>query len=367
MRKLTLQDIGEMAPKKALLTTPVNRIIFVNDRSGSMRALHSRVTADVQKRIEALRESDKRLGQKSFVTIWDFSTYSSNPLSNVPVETATYRGFVGHNNTTALNATVREAIDGGLKIEPLSTDESFLVIILTDGGNNQHPYEPLEVAKVIKQLPENWTVTIIGPPANMTWAKEVGIPEGNRLEWDGRVETYGTTSRVQETGLGEYVRTRSIGGSSVRNFYEVRPDKIQDDEVEKLKKLRAVDDYTLLSVPHSLPPATSNKMELKDLVTSASLKFRSGVNYYQLVKPEKIKAHKDLLIYDPSSGNLYGAGNSGEEVRRALGIPTGTDVLVHPKKGKYEIFIQSDSHNRKMLAWTDKSGNKVSQKLVVLR
>jgi len=367
MRKLTLQDIGEAAPKQALLTTPVNRVIFVNDRSGSMAALHSRVTTDVQKRIEALCQSDKKLGQKSFVTIWDFSAKAQKVKNNFHVDDLVYSGFSFPSGMTALNEAVLQAIKDGREVEPISSDESTLVIILTDGGNNVPPHLNLGVADAIRKLPENWTVTIIGPPVNMTWAKEVGIPEGNRLEWDGRVETYGATSTVQETGLGEYVRTRSIGGSSVRNFYEVRPDKIQDDEVEKLKKLRAIDDYTLLSVPHSLPPATSNKMELKDLVTSASLKFRSGVNYYQLVKPEKIKAHKDLLIYDPSSGNLYGAGNSGEEVRRALGIPTGTDVLVHPKKGKYEIFIQSDSHNRKMLAWTDKSGNKVSQKLVVLR
>jgi len=145
---------------------------------------------------------------------------------------------------------------------------------------------------------------------------------------------------------------------------EVNPDKILPSEIENLNKIPA-SERKVLAVP--VPSVgNSHKMELKELVTTNNLQFKSGINYYQLVKPEKIKSHKDLLVMD-ESGNIFGKGNSGEEIRRALGIPTSGDILVHPKKGKYKIFVQSDSHNRKMLSWKDKTTGKfIQQELIVL-
>jgi len=220
MRKLTLADI---TPSK-LLSTPVNRVIFINDRSGSMNGLLSRVTDDVNEKINLFKESDKTKGQKTFITIWDFDDKARRNTDNIPVENLPRYVFSGMGGGTALNDTVCTVIDHAKEIAPISTDESILILILTDGGECSSKYwGQWDVKNRVTSLPENWTITLIGPQGNLTWGRSVGIPDDNMLFWDGRSDTYIATSQATATGLGNYVNARSTGAKSVRTFYGGKP------------------------------------------------------------------------------------------------------------------------------------------------
>lgn len=358
MRKFTLNDLNP----PSLQNTPVNRVIFINDRSGSMSSVTHRLTKDVQEKIEQLKKSDASTGQKSFVTIWDFSTNTDKVVSNIPVEDVNYSHPRGYNGLTALNDTVWMALNDATSFTPISSDESFLVLILTDGqeyGSKLHSQS--SVREIIKTLGENWTITLIGPKENITWGTSVGIPHDNMLPWDGSAEKFAQTVTTQSVGLGNYVNARTMGARSVANFYTVDPNKIQDHEVKNLISL-ANKDYTVVETPGA-PPA---RVELASMIRGAGYAFKTGVNYYELLKPEKIQEDKDLLVMD-ENGNVYGKGNSGEEIRRALGLPTSGTITVRPMKGKYKIFVQSNSNNRKMIAWADKTTGEVKrQKLIIL-
>jgi len=366
MRKFTLNDITP--PKPTLPNNPVNRVIFVLDRSGSMRHLFGQTTTDVQNKIQQLADSDKETGQTSLISIWEFDNVAKLTLGEKPAKECEYfqpRGFGGG---TALNDTICAVIDYGLGLRKVSSDEAVLLLVLTDGGECSSTKRGLgDVLASIAKLPENWTVTLIGPQANMKWGENVGIPSDNMLFWDGRAETFGQTTQAQATGMSSYVKTRSAGGSSTQSFYSVNPNKILPEEVEKLIKLPS-SDFKILEAPDNFDPGkTSRTTELAPMVRSYNLVFKTGVNYYELIKRETIQENKDLLIYDPSTGAVYGKGNSGEDIRRALGLPTTGAIKVHPVMGKYRIFVQSNSNNRKMLSWKDKTtGNIIRQKLIVL-
>lgn len=358
MRKFTVNDFNP----PSLPVTPVNRIIFINDRSGSMDGLTRRLTEDVKAKIEMLKASDKEKGQLSYVTIWEFDNTARRVVDDIAVQNLNYSHPPGFGRGTALNDTVVEAIDAGKSLPTRSSDESFLVLILSDGGEcSSIRHKLTDVKNRISSMGENWTVTLIGPSECINWGLSVGIPRENMLLWDGSAKDFGGTVAAQSVGLGNYVNARSMGTRSVANFYTVDPNKIQEHEVKNLISL-AKKDYAVVETPGA-PPA---RVELAHMIRTSGYAFKTGVNYYELLKPEKIQEDKDLLVMD-ENGNVYGKGNSGEEIRRALGLPTSGTITVRPMKGKYTIFVQSNSNNRKMIAWTDKTTGVVRrQKLIIL-
>lgn len=328
-----------------------------------MRSLFVKTTESVQENIRSLVKSDKTTGQQSYVTIWEFDSRSGVAINNMICSSVDYRLAAGWGGGTALNDTVCRVIDATKAVEPISSDESVLLLILTDGGEcSSLTYGDRDVRGRINSLPENWTVTLIGPAVNMSWGQSVGIPRDNMLLWDGSAETYSGTVAAQSVGLGTYVQTRATGAKATQSFYTVNPDKILPQEIEKLIKL-PTSDFKVLETPANPLP---NKVELAPMIRVAGYEFKTGVNYYELIKAEKIQESKDLLVMD-ENGNVYGKGNSGAEIRAALGLPTTGTITVHPQKGKYKIFVQSNSNNRKMLAWKDKtSGEAKRQKLIIL-
>lgn len=356
MRKITLNDIvAEPKPPEIQ-----NYIVVLNDRSGSMVLLQDTVTKETTKKIEEIFDKAEESGIKTFVKVIDFS-FKRSPTAWFD------RKFtltpVIENQGTNLNWALHETL-GELQKTPIpkNVDGAFLVLVMTDGqdwpdeaGRNYGS----KLACKLAEIPANFTVAIMGPGTIREWANSVGIPEGNVIVWDGKTETsYQQTMSAQSVGLSNYYQTRSTGGSSTQSFYEVQPDKILDSELTKLKKLGSKE-YAIIS-------SAEPKIELRTLFTKSGFSFKTGVGYYELLKPEKIQENKDILVMD-EKGNVYGNGANGADVRRFLGLPSTGTILVHPKKGKYTIFVQSNSNNRKIISWVDKETKiRRCQKVLVL-
>jgi hypothetical protein len=84
---------------------------------------------------------------------------------------------------------------------------------------------------------------------------------------------------------------------------------------------------------------------IKDFVESwMKTPYRVGSSYYQLVKKENIQASKNICIREKNTGRVY----SGDKARNLLGLPS-YEVRVTPEDhGKWDIFVQSTSSNRKL-------------------
>jgi hypothetical protein len=75
-----------------------------------------------------------------------------------------------------------------------------------------------------------------------------------------------------------------------------------------------------------------------------------GGAFYQLMKKEdEVQDYKMICIRDKKTGSVY----TGVEARNLLGLPhTGTVKVAPGVHGAYDIFIQSTSVNRRLVAGT---------------
>jgi hypothetical protein len=88
---------------------------------------------------------------------------------------------------------------------------------------------------------------------------------------------------------------------------------------------------------------------IKEFAEENGLRFRIGRGFYQFTKTSTIQAHKEILLMEKETGDLF----TGVQARQLLGLPCGMDVRVKPEYlAKYIPFVQSTSSNRKLLEGT---------------
>jgi len=90
---------------------------------------------------------------------------------------------------------------------------------------------------------------------------------------------------------------------------------------------------------------------IKEFVAENGATFKAGRGFYEFTKRVKVQDYKEVILMDNKTGDLF----SGNKAREMAGIPIGETANVSPGKGDlkgYTCFIQSKSHNRKLLAGT---------------
>ncbi len=106
----------------------------------------------------------------------------------------------------------------------------------------------------------------------------------------------------------------------------------------------------------AVPPGRFQVMDveedcpIKQFVLDNGMTFKKGRGFYEFIKRVLIQEYKEVILQDKITGDFF----SGSEAREIVGIPEGR-VSFAPKEadlGKYNIFIQSTSYNRKLLAGT---------------
>jgi hypothetical protein len=90
-------------------------------------------------------------------------------------------------------------------------------------------------------------------------------------------------------------------------------------------------------------------MPIKQFVQDNGLAFKAGRGFYEFMKTETIQGHKEVVLMDRKTGDLY----SGERAREMLGLPPGATVRIKPASlEKFVVFVQSTSYNRKLIGGT---------------
>jgi hypothetical protein len=86
---------------------------------------------------------------------------------------------------------------------------------------------------------------------------------------------------------------------------------------------------------------------IAEFVSDNGLLFKVGRGFYQFQKPVKVQSYKEVILQDKVTGVFY----TGDKARKLAGIPIGKDAKVSPTGlAKYNVFVQSTSANRKLLA-----------------
>ncbi len=95
--------------------------------------------------------------------------------------------------------------------------------------------------------------------------------------------------------------------------------------------------------------AVDNDISIKAFVLENGLTFKVGRGFYEFTKTETIQGHKEIILMDRKTGDLF----EGAAAREMLGLPAGSSVRLKPSNlEKYVVFVQSTSANRKLVGGT---------------
>jgi hypothetical protein len=327
----------------------VNHIGMVLDMSLSMSRHHRQLVTVADGQVQHLARRSKELDQETRVTIYTFNNnvecvvYDKDVL-RLPSISSFYRP----NGATALRDATMTCLDDLAMTPEKYGDHAFLIYVLTDGEENRSRlYTDAQLNRRITTLPDHWTVASLVPDALAKHeAKQVGFPADNIAVWNadsasGVTEIGATIQQATES----FMTGRASGLRGTRTLFSTSADALNAQTVAAagLTPLPA-HRYSQVHIKAAdrVPVNTYIKDEL-------GLKFRMGSVYYQLTKPEKIQANKNVLVQNKKTKQVY----EGKQARDLLGLPD-MEVRVKPDANpEFNVFIQSNSTNRLLIPETE--------------
>jgi hypothetical protein len=324
------------------ITNYINHIVFVVDRSGSMRSLTNEVVKVFDTQVEHLAKRSKELDQETRVTTYLFNDKADCLVYDKDVlRLPSLKSFYDASGNTALVDATLKAIEDLQKTPELYGDHSFLIYVLSDGEENSSKNLGNVLSNKIKDLPENWTIAALVPDANGVYeAKRFGFPANNIQQWTTDGAGLKEAGEVIKKATDTYMYARSTGLRGTKCLFTLDASSLSKTQVKNALCELSPSEYNVFLVRGS---TDKEKMRIKYVAESWSKQpYRVGSAYYQLVKPETIQASKNICIMDVRNGKVY----SGRNARKLLGLPD-YEVKVNPSSyGDYTVFVQSTSVNR---------------------
>lgn len=320
-----------------------NYVGFVNDHSGSMSSLVHAAVKDYNANISATKNAASAEMLDTVVSVVGVSGHGverqvtvSNPHVLKPLTswkaaggTPLYRGILDIIN---LHDTLPDI---------MKDDVSVLLMITTDGeATDTNLRQQLMTAIDQKTKTGRWTFVFRVPVGQRHSVQGLGVPSANIQEWDTSVEGMERSSVQTQAAMTQFYATRSAGAKGSNTFYTttaaVDTSKLAD--ISKKVSLYIVPDH-------------QDGIMVRDFILTKRMEYLIGGAFYQLTKTEaRVSPSKLLLIRDRKTGAVY----AGTEARSMLGLDTVNNARIHPNhgNGNYDIFIQSESVNRKLVKGT---------------
>jgi hypothetical protein len=325
---------------------------FCLDESGSVAGIVNTLTDAYNKNVDGIRESVLAQGQEATMTAVSFGhRWLKHRTLYVGQQVQTVKplnhGDLYPSGMTPLFDSVYNIIKILEELDDGKPDTSFIITVVTDGyENNSIAYGVKETLSLMEQKisTDRWTFTFLVPNGNaVQFSAKYGVPRGNIQEWDTKTDV-GTEKAfaVNTTAYDSYFVARTAGTRSTKSFYS----DIEELTVRKVRKdlSKITNQVTFIRVP--------TDCTIREAILGAGLEFIKGAAFYQLVKREKrVQDYKLVALRVKTSGEVY----CGTQARDMLGIGgiTGTISLNPGDHGKFDVFIQSTSYNRKIPANTE--------------
>jgi hypothetical protein len=330
-------------------TNPKTYLGIVRDHSGSMSSIAKAAMRDYNNTLAATQAAATQHGIKTIATVvrcgggWQVEeprhtdVQRLQPLTSYPVP--------GHN--TPLFSSVNELIEIFKRVPDFNDPEVTFVILATTDGQNNAGMRGTDLAREIKALnaTDRWTFAFRVPKGDARALVQLGIDAGNILEWDQTERGMAAASQANETAMSDFYANRAAGVKSTKTFYTSAANLTEAEVKAVLGDISS--EVQLFPVA-----AKEDGVQIRDFVENrlGGQPMAKGAAFYQLVKTEdKIQDYKLVAIRDKETGAVY----CGAEARDLIGLPRVGDVRVRPDTaGKFNVFIQSTSVNRKVNAGT---------------
>jgi hypothetical protein len=341
-----------MSESKNFQKAPKSYIGISKDHSGSMHSRVRQALQDFNQTISSIKKSSIENNLDTIMSVvscgikdhrgitgnW-FDYENSNILSIKELDK-----YITNGTKTPLFDSIDLMIDSFLNVPDYHNENvTFLVMAISDGYDNASRISGEELGrKIIKlQNTDRWTFVFRVPTGNKKSLVQLGIPEGNILEWDtSSSDGLLRTSEITTSAIGTYHRNLSKGKTSTRSFYA------DTQNVSSAKLKRELTDISSQVSVFDVYPEDANS-QIRDFIEKRIQgKMLKGGAFYELVKTEpKVQSYKQIIIMDRANKRMY----SGDEARYLIGVPTDQDIRLKPGSfNKFDVFIQSTSVNRKV-------------------
>lgn len=328
--------------------TPITHVYLVLDDSGSMFQIAAKTKDAFNRTLADIKAAAARTSQDTRVTLTLFGeTISTVFREKSAAEAPTLETFNPAQGHTRLFDTVGQAIEEMEALRRTAPDDAFLLMVLTDGHDNlRTKYSEQVIRDLIARVQgtDRYTLTFLLPPGNKrSFCSMYSIPEGNVAEWEQTAKGVEDGAVLRSRGLTEYFTAREQGKTSVQSFY-VQTDTSKLTATQVARKL---DDIT----PKVKVWEVGKEEAIKEFCERKNRgTYDKGAGFYQLTKKEKaVQPHKKVILIEKGKETVFG----GDEARRMIGLPDGANAAVDPgNHGRWDIFIQSTSGNRKLVRGT---------------
>lgn len=320
-----------------------NYVGFANDHSSSMGGLKTAAIRDYNNTIAAITGAANREVLDTIVSVVGFSgsverqIVNSNPHVLKPMARWRTGGM------TALYDAIGELITLFKSMPDADNPNvSFLVLATTDGDeNSSRAWSASTLAREIQRLQATgrWTFVLRVPEGEKHRVSGLGIPAGNIQEWNTTAAGMEKSTAATTAAFDQFYKTRAAGKSNSSVFYA-------DATAVDTSKLLDVSGKVKLYVVE----AWENGNQIRDFILRRRTRYLKGAAFYQLTKTEaRVGPNKMLAVRDRTTGAIF----AGKEARTMLGLSSVDNIRLHPgNHGNYDLFIQSESVNRKLVAGT---------------
>lgn len=334
--------------KPVLSANIINHIGLVLDASASMRP-HARKLVEVaDNQIRHLAARSKELDQETRISVWTFSDASDIQCVVWDKDVLRLPGIGAYYRTGGMTAFMDAAAKSFKDMATTSQiygDHSFLLYFLTDGEENaSRQCTSAQLNRTIGALAYNWTVAALVP--NITGvheAKKFGFPAGNVQVWDATsTEGLERAGRSILDSTDRYMQARASGLRATTSLFDMSATTVNKATIQAagLKPVPA-NSYLLVPVPAD--------DRIDDFTRNMGHPFVVGRGYYQLShRSVQVQAQKEIAVVEKASGKVY----TGSAARQLINLPDMTVTVKATHNPDYDIFIQSTSINRKLLAGT---------------
>lgn len=328
-------------------------IALVRDHSGSMNRISSGAARDYNATITAIKAAAHATAQPTYVSVcelgYEGSTDVRTIISHQPVDALTPLDRYDARGGTPLWDAVAHAIRQ-LKTHPLASDPTtaFCVMVTTDGRDE---HSKRETERSIQALMDDlngtdkWTFVFRVPRDEVNRLIRMGLPEGNLLPWDQSSASVTATQNATTAAFTEYFSGRAKGMTSTKRFFADLSQVSVKDVRQALDDVRS--EITFLPVG----PSEHDKAIREFVEDRTGGKLLKGAAFYQLVSTQDaVQAYKLIAIRNKTTSEVF----AGPAARQFLKLPTDRSVKLTPTElGEWDVFIQSTSVNRKVVAGTE--------------
>jgi len=327
-------------------------VAFCIDESGSVSNIIKPLVDAYNQTVTDIRSAVLDEGQEASMTAMAFGDRNLKHrvlYAGEQVQTVRPLKYTDLNPTgmTPLFDSVYRAIKKLEELDDGKAETSFVITVVTDGYENMSvdPGVPATLRLIDeKNKTDRWTFTFMVPNGNKRqFVSDYRIPEGNVQEWDSQTAK-GTKQgfAISAVAYKGYFKGKSAGKQFTRSFYADVSDLTVRTARSELSEITSQVEFII----------PRNDCNIKEAIENVGKTFIKGAAFYQLVKTEKrVQPYKLVALKVKSSGKVY----CGEKAREMLGIGglTNTVRLVPGDHGKFDIYIQSTSYNRKIPAKTE--------------